>query len=207
MPVAPLTEGDSRHSMTEMQYRLEVAFDADAASAAGARSSDRAGSMLGWQPLLPPLAAAINFGAGNTPLADGSPVTARPELDGGSTSRMRARIRPGAKRDRLHASAASAAALSGAAGVVAGVQRQHRQRHFRSSRGRRSAQMCAKASAPLAAAASLQSGFSSSVGLRGTRRDSLAAGELRLHAPGEPDLRSHLKRVMPVTSDRCRVRS
>jgi hypothetical protein len=85
MPVAPLTEGDSRHSMTEMQYRLEVAFDADAASAAGARSSDCAGSMLGWQPLLPPLAAAINLGAGNGPLADGSPVTARPELDGGST--------------------------------------------------------------------------------------------------------------------------
>jgi hypothetical protein len=47
--------------MTEMQYRLEVAFDADAASAAGARSSDRAGSMLpssqasggpgGWRPV------------------------------------------------------------------------------------------------------------------------------------------------------------
>ena len=69
-----------------------MAFDADAASTAGARSSDRAGSMLGWQPLLPPLAAAINFGAGNTPLADGTPVAARLGLGWGSASRLRARV-------------------------------------------------------------------------------------------------------------------
>jgi threonine synthase len=121
----PLTEGDPVHSTAQMQYPLEVAFDLAAGSAIGAFTAGHAGRMSDWQPLLPPLAAGIDLGAGNTPLIDGSPVAARLGLDTELYLKDESQNPTWSHKDRLNTCTVSAAVLCAAAGVVVASSGNH----------------------------------------------------------------------------------
>jgi threonine synthase len=121
----PLTDGDPRHSTATMQYPLEVAFDLTAPAASGVLASGPGQSMRDWQPLLPPLAAGIDVGVGNTPLVAGGQVTARLGIDREVYLKNESQNPTWSHKDRLNTCTVSAAVLTGAAGVAVASSGNH----------------------------------------------------------------------------------
>jgi len=143
----PLTEGDPRFSTEKVAYPLEVAYDLSGPSAATAFDADRSGSMVDWQPLLPPLAPGIDLGAGSTPLIDGSAVAVQLGLDGELYFKDESQNPTWSHKDRLNTCAVSAAALSGAPGVVVASSGNH---------GASAAAFCARIGMPCVVIASAE---------------------------------------------------
>lgn len=143
----PLTDGDPQLSTEKVAYPLEVAYDLTERSAVEAFGADRTGSMLDWQPLLPPLTPGIDLGVGGTPLLDGGAVANRLGLEGQLYFKDESRNPTWSHKDRLNTCTISAAALSRAPGVVVASSGNH---------GASAAALCARIGMPCVVIASAE---------------------------------------------------
>jgi threonine synthase len=120
----PLTEGCPRTSTTEVAYPLEIAYDY---ARFDPRLFDRAltPGLDRWEPLLPPLAPALDLGEGATPLVAAPRLAAWAGFDGPVYIKDEGRNPTWSHKDRLNRCTVSAALLSGAPGIVAASSGNH----------------------------------------------------------------------------------
>lgn len=120
----PLTEGCPRTSTPEVSYPLEVAYDYGRCDP-GLFDGPPAPGLGRWEPLLPPLAPALDLGEGATPLIAAPRLAAWAGYDGPVYIKDEARNPTWSHKDRLNRCTVSAALLSGASGVVVASSGNH----------------------------------------------------------------------------------
>ncbi len=120
----PLTYGDPEHNADDLAYPLEVEYDMAEARTRFPRGP-RNGSMMSWQPLLPPLLPELDMGGGNTPLIEAPSLAGAMGRTGSVFLKDESQNPTWSHKDRLNYCTISAAVQVRAPGVVVASSGNH----------------------------------------------------------------------------------
>lgn len=120
----PLLSGDPVHSTPEVQYPLDIGYDANRVSADDYLHEPLPG-LRRWQKTLPPLSPDVDLGVGGTPLVQLTALARFTGSPGEVWVKDESRNPTWSHKDRLNAVAVSAAVAVGAPGVVVASSGNH----------------------------------------------------------------------------------